>query len=362
MSERAQVLAWTAGLLLFCLLLYLLRGMLLPFVAGIAVAYFFDPLADRLKHWGLPRTLAAALVVVAVFLAGALLALLLAPLVQSQFEQLLQRLPHAVHLLRERALPAILERLNALGLGVEADMRQAVSGMTGDAVAFVGQVLAGALSGGAAVLNLLALLLITPVVTFYLLRDFDLIVKQVDGWLPLLHREVIRALFARFDDALAGFVRGQGTICLILAAYYATTLTAIGLDFGLIIGLLTGLLAFVPFVGVLLGMVLSFATLFGQFGWEVTHFALLVAIFLVGQIFEGYWLTPRIVGRHTGLHPVWIMFALLAGGSLFGFVGLLLAVPAAAVIGVLLRFLLARYLQSSLYRSGQRPTGEGGGP
>ncbi|MBM3489145.1 MAG: AI-2E family transporter [Alphaproteobacteria bacterium] len=358
MNDRAQILAWTAGLVLFCLLTYLLRGVLLPFVAGITIAYFFDPVADRLKRSGLPRSLAAALVVVAVFLAAILVGLLLAPLVQGQLDQLLQRVPRFVQMLREQALPSIVERLQALGLSIEGDMRQAVAGVAGDAVAFLGKLLGGALSGGAAILNLLALLLITPVVAFYLLRDFDLIVARVDGWLPLQHRTVIRELFSRFDDVLAGFVRGQGTTCLILAAYYATALTLIGLDFGLIIGLLTGLLNFVPFVGVMLGMALSFVTLFSQFGWEIVHFLLLAAIFAAGQVADGYWLTPRIVGRHTGLHPVWIMFALLAGGSLFGFVGVLLAVPLAAVMGVMLRFLLAHYLHSPLFHGGAKAAGD----
>jgi predicted PurR-regulated permease PerM len=204
------------------------------------------------------------------------------------------------------------------------------------------------------------LMLITPVVAFFLLRDWDRIVAKIDDWLPRDHAEVIRQQVNLADRALAGFARGQATVCMILGTAYAVGWSLAGLEFGLVIGLVTGLLAFVPYAGAFLGLIVALAIAIGQFWPDYSSIAVVAMVFGVVQTTDASFITPRLMGHHVGLHPVWILFALLAGGALFGFVGVLVAVPTAAVVGVLVRFAIDRYLESSVFlgRGGQ---GDGGG-
>jgi predicted PurR-regulated permease PerM len=204
-------------------------------------------------------------------------------------------------------------------------------------------------SGGRALFSILSLLIITPVVAFYLLCDWDRVVSSIDGWIPLTHRETVRGLAREMDEAIAGFVRGQAVICLILAAFYAIGLTLIGLSFGFLIGLMTGLFAFVPYVGAATGAIVAGIVAIAQFWPKLTPILMVAGVFLIGQVLEGYVLSPKLVGARVGLHPVWLMFALIAFGYLFGFLGLLIAIPVAAAIGVLARFALRQYLASPLY-------------
>ena len=199
-----------------------------------------------------------------------------------------------------------------------------------------------------ALLNLLSLFVITPLVAFYLLRDWDIMLARLDSWLPRCHVATIRQQAAIVDGTLSGFVRGMVLVCLSLSVFYGLLLSAIGLEFGLVIGILCGLVSFIPYVGAIGGFVVGVTIAFFQFP-DLLPVGLVAATFFAGQLLEGHVLTPKLVGERIGLHPLWLVFALLAGGSLFGFLGLLLAVPLAAVIGVLCRFSLGQYLQSSLY-------------
>jgi predicted PurR-regulated permease PerM len=199
-----------------------------------------------------------------------------------------------------------------------------------------------------------------PVVAFYLLYDWDRMVARADALLPRQHAETIRSLIAEISDVIAGFVRGQGLLCLFLGVFYAAGLVIIGLNFGLLIGLGAGLLSFIPYVGTILGFVIAVTVAFVQFSPDWIWIAATVGVFVLGQFIEGNILQPRLLGGRVGLHPVWLMFALFAFGYLFGFVGLLIAVPAAAAIGVLVRFAVRRYLASPLYAGdapGERPAG-----
>jgi predicted PurR-regulated permease PerM len=227
-------------------------------------------------------------------------------------------------------------------------LRAAAGNYAGDVAGWIAKVISGILSRGLALFDVLSVMFITPVVAFYLLRDWDLMVHKVDGWLPRHHADVVREQVKAVNVTLSGFVRGQATVCLALGALYAAGLTVAGLDFGLVIGLLSGVLSFIPYVGSLFGFVVSVGLALLQFDdlWRV---AIVIGIFLFGQAMEGNVLTPKLVGDKVGLHAVWVMFALLAGGSLFGFLGVLLAVPVAAVIGVLTRFALRQYLNSRYY-------------
>lgn len=340
---------WLIGLAVLLVAIYLLRGVLLPFVAGMAVAYLLDPACDRLERWGLSRTWATA-VVTALFIVVAVAAvLLLVPLLAGQLTSLLERLPDYMEALRGQ-FGRLLETLQArLDPAMLEKVREAVQGSAGRLVGWATDALGRLVSGGVALANMLSLLVITPVVAFYLLRDWDRLVAKIDSWLPRDHAETIREQVREVDRTLAGFLRGQGTVCLLLGLFYAVGLMAVGLDFGLVVGLLAGLLSFIPFVGSTLGLLASVGLAAVQFGdWIMV--AVVAGIFFAGQAIEGNILTPKLVGGRVGLHPVWVIFGLLAGGALFGFVGVLLAVPVAAVVGVAARFALTRYMASPYYR------------
>ena len=351
MSPTRGAVFWLLALAVLVALLILLRDILLPFVAGMALAYFLDPIADRIEARGLSRTAATWAVVLSFFVAFVALLVFLLPLLEDQLAGLAGQLPDVfraistratalVELITEKLDPARVEEANA----AFADLQKEALGWTMDAIR-------GLWRSGVALLNLLGLLIVTPVVAWYLLRDWDRMVAQIDSGLPRDQAEVIRGQIRRIDETLAGFVRGQALVCLILGGGYAVALQLAGLKYGLLVGLIAGLISFIPYIGSMVGLVLSLGLGYFQFGFSI-ELMIVAAIFIAGQLVEGNFLTPKLVGERVGLHAVWILFALLTGGSLFGFVGMLLAVPFAAVIGVLVRFGLERYLASSLY-SGQ---------
>ncbi len=357
MSTRQRMIFWLAGLAAFLFLLFALSGVLMPFVVGMVLAYFLDPLADKLEDIGLSRTLATTVLTGTFFLFVALLLMLLLPILQGQILGFIERVPTYADGLREWLAPLIEEVQLKLADTDAEKLRQTVAGYAGRAFEWLTDMLAGLWSGGMAVVNLVSLIFITPLVTFYLIRDWDLIVAKIDGWLPRENAETIRQQIGLIDQTLSGFLRGQATVCLVLATYYGAALSIIGLDFGLIVGIGAGLISFVPYFGAIVGVGAGLGIAVFQFG-DPMHLGLVAAVFAVGQLAEGYLLTPKLVGERVGLHPVWVIFALMAGGALFGFTGVVLAVPAAAVIGVLIRFALERYLDSPLY---QGVGGEGKG-
>jgi predicted PurR-regulated permease PerM len=209
-------------------------------------------------------------------------------------------------------------------------------------------------AGGLAIFDIIATLVLTPVVAFYMLRDWDNMVAKVDSWLPRRFAGTIRQLGHDADHSIAGYLRGQALVCMILGAFYAVSLALVGLEFGLVIGIVAGVITFLPYVGSLVGGVLAIGMALAQFPPDWVSVAIVAGIFVFGQAVEGNYLSPKLVGDRVGLHPVWIMFALLAGGSLFGFVGILIAVPTAAVVGVIVRHLIGRYRESAIYR-GSKP-------
>jgi predicted PurR-regulated permease PerM len=346
---------WLALTGAFVLLLWLLNDILLPFVVGAVVAYFFDPLVGRLEKAKLSRAWATTIVTaIAVLLAIGIVLAIVPPLL-GQAEKLLARAPQYAARVMARVQPLIEPLREQFGLpGLSLQELQA------DATKWAGQMLAmlGALAGsllrqGVAIVNLLGLLFITPVVTFYLLRDWPKVLATIDGCLPRDHADTIRKLVRESNGAIAGYVRGQALVCVCLGAFYAIGLTLVGLEFGFVIGLFAGLISFIPFVGTFAGGAVATAVAIGQFAPDWIGVGKVLAVFIAGQIIEGNFLSPKLVGDRVGLHAVWIMFALLAGGALFGFVGVLVAVPVAAIIGVLVRHLMERYRASSLYRGDQ---------
>lgn len=336
-----STLFWLLVAIIVAFSFYFLRTILLPFVIGIAVAYFLDPVVDKLEERKWNRSL-ATLFTLFVFLALVIfLVFLLVPVLTNQLKNFAQFLPivkDKLQLIIDAVAGILNNKVDAKILDVPA------SGL----IKWSTKMLGGVIDGGAAIADLLSLFLITPLVAFYLLRDWDLIVEKVYDWFPIRHKDTLQEQLNEIDKKLAAFVRGQGTVCLILASYYAITLTMTGLEFGVVIGVFAGLISFVPFIGAIFGGLLSIGLAYLQFeAW--TNIVIIAGIFILGQILEGYILTPKFIGEAVGLHPVWVIFSLLAGGALFGFLGVLLALPMAAIVGVLFRFCIDHYKNSSFY-------------
>lgn len=346
---KRQVIFWATVLLVFVAFLYIFSSILLPFIAGMTIAYFLDPVADRLERLGLSRLMATIVILVAFVIVFALALMILIPVLINQFNDFAQRLPGYITLLQqfvsdyqESVLPGWIK--SQLGT-----IKNNFSTILSEGMGFLTGLFAQIWNSGKAIVDVISLLVITPVVAFYILLDWDRMVAKVDQWVPRDYVNDVRQIAREMDQAIAGFIRGQGSLCLILGIYYAVGLSIVGLNFGLLIGLFAGMISFIPYVGSMVGLVLAIGVAIVQFWPDYVWIVAVLAVFFSGQFLEGNILQPKLVGSSVGLHPVWLMFALFAFGALFGFVGLLIAVPAAAAVGVLVRFALSRYLQSDLY-------------
>jgi predicted PurR-regulated permease PerM len=350
MTLQKQVTFWVVSFLTLILVLWLLSPILLPFIAGLVLAYFLDPVADALERLGLPRLVATATILVLSILLLVFIGLLIVPILGDQIVKFAGDLPSLMQSLLARFNEVAPQWVKDAIAKSGTDIQGSISDIAGKAAGWTATLLASVWSGGMALVNILSLMVVTPIVAFYLLADWDRLVAKVDSWLPRDHAAEIRTIFTDIDAALAGFIRGQGTVCLLLGMFYALALTIAGLKFGLVIGLAAGLMSFIPFVGALVGGLMAIGVGLVQFWPDFTSILIIIGIFAAGQFLEGNFLSPKLVGSSIGLHPVWLMFSLFAFGYVFGFVGLLLAVPMAAAAGVLVRFALNQYLASKLYR------------
>ncbi len=350
MTLQKQLGFWFVALAAAIALLWLLGDIMLPFIAGMVLAYFLDPVADMMERWGLPRLAATSIILAVCVLIFAMLILLLVPLLGDQIGKFADRLPGyaatLVGLFDELAPDWLKQALDRANLKVPDGAPEIAAKVAG----WIASILGSLVSGGLALVNMISLIVVTPIVVFYMLNDWDRLVARIDSWLPRDHVETIRQIARDVDAAMAGFIRGQGTVCMVLGIFYAVGLILVGLNFGLLIGLTAGLLSFIPYVGSIIGGVLSIGMALVQFWPDWVAVLMVAGIFAAGQFLEGNFLSPKLVGGSIGLHPVWLMFALFAFGYLFGFVGLLLAVPLAAAAGVLVRFALSQYLASPLYK------------
>ncbi|WP_204113852.1 AI-2E family transporter [Shimia biformata] len=341
---RDQVKYWGIALALFVLVLWYLGDVLLPFVLGGAVAYFLDPVADRLERMGLSRVAATTVISLVVVLAVFILLIEVIPAVIQQLVNLIDTLPELYRQLRSflaTHIPSLFD--------TQSTTHQALQSF-GETLRDKAAVLAqGVFSSAMSLINVVILLVIVPVVAFYLLLDWDRMVAEVDSLLPRDHVQTIRRLAKEIDNTLSAFVRGMGTVCLVLGTYYAVALMLVGLQFGLVVGMIAGAVTFIPYVGAILGGALAIGLGAFQFWGDWVSLGLVAGIFVVGQVIEGNVLTPKLVGSSVGLHPVWLILALSVFGALFGFVGMLIAVPVAAAIGVLTRFMVSQYRGSRLY-------------
>lgn len=334
------------GLILF---LYVFSSVLLPFLVGMVLAYFLDPVADRLQKLGMSRLVATVFILIICVVALLMALMVLIPVLSNQLVDFAARLPE--YMTRLHALiisfdPEWFEREFGMRPGA---IQNGISSLLSQGTVFIGRLFQSLWSSGLAIVNIVSLFVVTPVVAFYLLLDWDRMVENVDRLIPRNHLEDVRQIARDINSATAGFIRGQGTLCLILGVYYATGLSLVGLNFGLLIGLFAGLISFIPYVGSFIGLALALSVAFVQFWPDWYWIVAVAAVFFSGQFIEGNILQPKLMGKSVGLHPVWLMFALFAFGYLFGFVGLLIAVPAAAAVAVLVRFALARYVDSPLY-------------
>jgi len=349
MRFERNMLFWVVALAVLVALLWLLSPILLPFVVGMAIAYVLDPLANQLSKRGVSRLLAAVLILGGFVVALTLLVLLIAPVLARQVSAFIDNAPaYALRLqafVSDPSHPWVKRIIGDNLTGTDKSVGDLINQAVGYLTALVGSLWVK----GQALISIFSLVVITPVVAFYLICDWDRMVVAVDRLVPLPQRETVRRLGREIDATIAAYVRGQTGLCLILGSYYATGLSFAGLSFGVLIGVISGLISFIPYVGSLTALILSLGVALAQFAPDWTRIVIVAGIVLFGQFLEGNLLAPKLVGESVGLHPVWLMFALFAFGYLFGFVGLLLAVPLAAAFGVLIRFALARYLASPLY-------------
>ncbi|MGR3540615.1 MAG: AI-2E family transporter [Hasllibacter sp.] len=353
LAPAQQLKYWGIAAAILLILLWALGDVLLPFVLGGTIAYFLDPVADRLEGWGLSRALSVAVITVGAILLFVGLVVPAVLTLEDQIRGLIASGPDTIERIIDPDGPFLTRfpYLNEYSGRFEEFALRA-----GDSLRERGAEIASVfLSAGQGLLGVVLLLVIVPVVAVYMLLDWDNMIASIDALLPRDHQHVIRRLAREVDETLSGFLRGQGTVMLILGAYYAIALALVGLNFGLVIGAFAGLLTFIPYVGAILGGAAAIGMALVQFWGEWVWIAVIAGIFASGQFIEGNFLTPKLVGDSVGLHPVWLLLALSGFGALFGFVGLLAAVPIAAVLGVIVRFVVELYRESRLYTGEPAP-------
>ncbi len=341
---RDQITYWGIAAAVFFVLLWYLGDVILPFVLGGAIAYCLDPIADWFERLGLSRMTATIFITLLAVVLFILLALLVIPTLIAQTLNLVQVAPQIIQTLQGWLTERFPELLDA-----ESTLRKSLQDIAATIQSRGVQVVETLLSSAMSLVNVVVLIVLVPVVTFYLLLDWDNLVAKVDSLLPRDHAPAVRQIAVDIDRTLASFIRGQGTVCLILGTYYAAALMLTGLQFGLVVGFVAGLITFIPYVGAIVGGALAVGLALFQFWGEWIWVAAVAGVFMLGQFLEGNVLTPNLVGSSVGLHPVWLIFALAAFGTAFGFVGMLVAVPLAAAIGVIARFAIDQYKRSRLY-------------
>ena len=341
---KQQLTYWGIATAVFVLILWFLGDVLLPFVLGAAIAYFIDPIADRLERMGLSRVAATGVITVCAVIVCVLVLLLVIPALIGQIIDLVNLAPQLAQNLQsfiKQNFPAVLDE--------QSSFRQYLATFGETIQERLGSIIESALVSASSLINIAILVIIVPVVAVYLLLDWDRMIANIDDLLPRDHAPTIRRLAGEIDNTLSSFIRGMGTVCLILGTYYAIALMAVGLNFGLAIGSIAGLITFIPYLGALIGGALAIGLALFQFWGDWLQIGLVAFIFMAGQFAEGNFLTPKLVGGSVGLHPVWLLLDLSVFGALFGFVGMLVAVPIAAALGVVIRFAVEQYKDSLLY-------------
>lgn len=343
-----KLLIW--GIFFACLFyfLYAISGIMLPFVAGILVAYVLNPLATLLERYKLPRIISTTILILTFFLSIGGVLTFAFPFLKHELLRLAVQIPDY----SERFYTTLAPHIETLSQYIDQKniemIKTTASSYVGDMVTWGLKLIAGLFTNSLALANLISLIILTPVVAFYLLRDWPKLVHSIESLMPKEYRNSIKGLMMNINKTLKGYIQGQLMVCLTLGLYYAICYTFLGLDFSITVGLMAGILAFIPYIGFFIGATAAIGIALAQFS-EWTSIGYVTLILGVGQLVESNYLTPKLVGDRVGLHPVWIIFALLTGGYFFGFLGLIIALPVAATIGVLVRFFIQKYKESVYY-------------
>ncbi|WP_435640234.1 AI-2E family transporter [Micavibrio aeruginosavorus] len=353
MTLRAHMMFWAAMAVLFLGFVWALGDMLVPFVVGLAIAYLLDPVMRRLSRTGMPRAAAALIILLSFFAVVVTVLALIIPFAYREAVQLAQALPGYAEQARTALQPYFETLQTRFGAGDMSSYQDMVQKWLGRMFSVSGNLVGGIMSGGQALVGVIALCALTPLVAFFMMVQWEPITRWIDGMIPRGSYIVIKDMLHDMNTKLGGFIRGQLTVSFILGMVYALALTIAGLNYGFLIGVVTGILSVIPYVGSTFGLVASLGIAWFQTGGDWSYIGIIAAIFLVGQFIEGNFITPRIMGQAVGLHPLWILFALLAGGTLLGLVGMLLAVPVAVIISVLVRFAVRQYKASLYYTDGE---------
>jgi predicted PurR-regulated permease PerM len=326
---------------IFCWLLYLIKSVLTPFLASLAIAYFLNPLVNYLHNKKLSRFTATSLILGLFLTIFTIICVTLLPIIGTQFAELLDTLPQYLQTIANDFYPKIAASLNRLGFNISADFSSVMhdQNVTSYFVNLSQNIFASSLS----LINILSLIFITPILVFYLLKDWDLLIQTTNDYLPRKIVSSTKKIAAEIDKTLSGYVRGQLNVCLILSFFYSCTLSLTDLNFGFLIGLLTGFFAFIPYIGMLSGTIIALVVALFEWGFDTTHLTLITAIFIAGNILESNFLTPKLIGGKIGLHPVWLIFGLFTFGALFGFIGVLVAVPLTAICGTIIKHFALEY-------------------
>lgn len=360
MTLRSHALFWLCTTLVFLATVWILGDVLLPFVVGAIIAYLLGPLVGRLINAGVPRSLAALLLLslFSIIIIG--LSAVALPFAYRQAAQLAENIPTYTQQAQDAMTPYIAWVQDRLHTGDLTAYQTTLKNHVGKAFEVGGTVLATVIGGGQAIVGVITFIILTPIVAFFMMAEWVRLTAWIDDMIPRRNYETIRGLLTKIDRKLSGFVRGQISVSVMLAIGYALALSLAGLDFGVLIGLMAGILSVIPLIGSSIGLVAAVLIAWFQ-SHDIGYVGLIAMIFLIGQFLEGNVITPRIMGKSVGLHPLWILFALMAGGALLGIVGMLLAVPVAAVIGVLLQFAIEQYHASPYYGPSievHKPAGE----
>jgi len=348
-TRQRQVIFWVVAAAAFLAFLHIFRTILLPFVAGMALAYLLDPVASWFERRGFGRLTATIIILVLFVILFVVAMVIVVPILVNQITALIGQVPAYVDSLQS-LFERVLDSKVAKYFGIDSvSIGTSLRGLLGQGATFVTKLLGSVLSSGLALLDVISLLVITPVVAFYLLVDWSTLTGYLDSLLPRDNVVEIRRLCREMDRRIAAFVRGQGLICLLLAGYYGAGLALAGISFGFLVGAAAGIISFIPYVGTALGLIGSVGLALAQFWPDWTPALVAFGIFIVGQLVSDYVLTPKLLGENVGLHPVWVIFSFFAFGLVFGFLGLLIAIPAAAAIGVLVRHGVELYLDSPIY-------------
>jgi predicted PurR-regulated permease PerM len=346
--KNTKILFWLITIIIAGLVLYAVNGILMPFIMSLIFSYFFVPIANYLQtRFSISRTISALIIISIIIILLICLWLLIVPLIFDQIQHFIQQIPKYKSYVKMTIIPFVTHYVNLIDPTYVSKVEDNLNNIFTVIFQYTANFIQHIWQSGMAFINIISMLVLVPFITFYLVRDWPNMSKDITNVVPKNTQRNFKVLTSRIDNALSGFIRGQINVCLVLALYYSLALTTIGINFSIFIGITTGILAFIPFVGFLSGFICSLLVVYLQF-FSLNKVLLVIGVFVIGSIIENT-LSPKLIGNKIGLHPVWLIFALLVGADFFGFAGMLAAIPCAAVLNVLIRFTLDQYYSSNFY-------------